>query len=72
MRPILQKRETLGEFKLVRSMYDVDEESFKQYFRMNRDSFNALLKEISPMLRKMNTNWRNAISPAERFSITLR
>ena len=33
-------------------MYDDDEKSFKQYFRMNRDTFNALLKEISPTIKK--------------------
>ena len=49
---ITKKRRVLEKFRLVWSMYDFDEESFKQYFRKNRDTFNALLKEISPMIKK--------------------
>ena len=72
MRPILQERDQLGEFNLVKSMFIVDESSFTNYFRMSRSSYHALLQDIQPFLQKMNTNWRPSISPAERFSMTLR
>ena len=53
-------------------MYVEDSESFKQYFRMDRNTFSALLQEIAPLVEKHNTNYRTAISAAERLSMTLR
>ena len=53
-------------------MYVEDSESFKQYFRMDRNTFSALLQEIAPLVEKQNTNYRTAISAAERLSMTLR
>ena len=67
MRPILQERNEKGEYNLVN-----DESNFRNYFRMSRSTFHALLQYIEPFVRKMNTTWRPSISPAERLSITLR
>ena len=36
-------------------MYVEDSESFKQYFRMDRNTFFALLQEIAPLVEKRNT-----------------
>ena len=72
MRPILQERNEKGAYNLVKSMCIVDESSFRNYFRMSRSTFHALLQDIEPFVRKMNTTWRPSISPAERLSITLR
>ena len=48
MRPILQERNEKGEYNLVKSMYIVDESSFRNYFRMSRSTFHALLQDIEP------------------------
>lgn len=45
---------------------------YQNYLRMNNDTFNELLEIISPVISKQNTVMRNAISPTERLTTTLR
>jgi hypothetical protein len=46
-----------------------DEEKFRGFFRMNIDQFYHLSQLVGEEIRKQNTNYRGAISPAERFAI---
>ncbi|KAJ8911443.1 hypothetical protein NQ315_008329 [Exocentrus adspersus] len=49
-----------------------DEKRFYIYFRMSIESFDEILNLIKDDIRKYNTNFRESISPEERFAITLR
>lgn len=49
-----------------------DTEGFRQFFRMNRATFNDLLTMIEPYITYKDTNWREAIKPGERLAVTLR
>jgi len=49
VRPILQERDEYGEYNLVKTMYDLDAESFKSYFRMNRETFDELQQLTEPL-----------------------
>lgn len=46
-------------------------EKFQQYFRMSKQTFNYILNEITPLIRKSNRA-RECISPEERLMLTLR
>ena len=45
---------------------------FRNYHRIDLEQFNFLQEKISLLIQKNDTNFRMAISPAERLSITLR
>ncbi len=47
-------------------------EKFFEYYRMSITSFDELLELLRPYITKKNTYMRNAISAAERLTITLR
>lgn len=49
-----------------------DEKRFYIYFRMNIECFDEVLSIIKNDIRKSDTNYREAITPAERLAITLR
>ena len=72
VRPILQKRKQQGEYaNLVREMQLGDHESFFKYFRMSPATFEILLRLVAPKIIKSSEK-REAVSPAERLSVTLR
>ncbi|ESO93725.1 hypothetical protein LOTGIDRAFT_100028, partial [Lottia gigantea] len=45
---------------------------FKNFLRMDANSFDELLDMITPLIEKQKTNMRDPISPNERLSVTLR
>ena len=47
-----------------------DEKRFYIYFRMTIACFDELLHLIENDIRKLDTNYREAISPEERLAIT--
>jgi hypothetical protein len=47
------------------------EETFQQKFRLTRSTFNMLVKELSPILQKQDTNFRAAIPVSKRIGIAL-
>ena len=44
----------------------------KNFLRMSTTDFEFLLNQISPRIQKQDTHLRKAISPTQRFVITLR
>lgn len=46
-------------------------ESFRTYLRISTANYDKLLKAISPLIRKQDTNFRKAITPHEKLSCTL-
>jgi hypothetical protein len=70
--PINEKRNLFGEFShLVRELR-CHEDRFFSYFRMSPENFDHILLKIEPLISKRDTNYRKAISPHERLSLTLR
>lgn len=45
---------------------------FKNFVRMDAADFDFLLELVTPIIRKEDTKFRKAISPAERLAVTLR
>ena len=70
--PIQQKRDSLGEFHHLYPQLIKDSEKFIKYFRMQKSSFSELQDICQDDLLKENTNYRKAISPIERLTVTLR
>ncbi|KAM3850458.1 uncharacterized protein ACN63O_019638 [Diretmus argenteus] len=50
----------------------LDAGHFQQYFRMNPGQFDELLGKVGDRIRRLDTNYREAIRPAERLAICLR
>lgn len=61
-----------GQFHKLYSDLRYHPEKFFEYYRMNVNSFDDLLNSIGPPITYQDTKWRNAISPEERLSVTLR
>ena len=65
-------RRQYGEYHQLCQELRLDEDRFKVYFRFNRQQFEGVLTFIGPTIAKMNTNYRESISPAQRLCICLR
>ena len=57
---------------IMRELRETDPFSFKNFVRMNGESFSALLDKVSPLIEKQDINMRKAIPPGERLALTLR
>ena len=69
----LQRRHTLGAYnQLLQELRQEDPWSFRNFLRMSEDSFQELLDLVIPLIRRKDTNMREAISPGERLALTLR
>lgn len=66
----IRERPIKGE--LMRMFYDLQDEYFKNYFRVDRKQFEELLSLINEDITKQDTNFRKAVSPREKLAITLR
>lgn len=56
---------------VFKDIHDFDENGFKQYFRMDKESFHYILEKVRPIIEKEDTKFRNAISAEVRLMITL-
>ena len=45
----------------------LDDNMFQRYFRLNRGEFDDLLTRVGPRIARLNTSFREAISPSERI-----
>ncbi|XP_041850894.1 uncharacterized protein LOC121646080 [Melanotaenia boesemani] len=73
VRSWLQKRTGQGVYaNLLQEMRLEDPESFRQYHRLDRESFGRVLEMVGPSIRKVDTTMRQSISPGERLAITRR
>jgi uncharacterized protein (UPF0548 family) len=72
--PILKSREEEGEFHTLYYKLRRHPEKFKEYFRMDLDSFDKLYELIKhdSRITKSVTNFRNPLSGIQRLSICLR
>lgn len=65
-------RERAVKGDLLRMYHDLQDEYFKNYFRVNREQFQELLSFIEEDIKKQDTNFRKAITPLEKLAVTLR
>ena len=73
VRPWIQRRARYGAYHcLVKELAEEDHTSYQNFVRMHEADFDDLLSKVAPIIRKQNSNMREAISPAERLSLTLR
>ena len=57
---------------LMQELSAEDPEGFRNFQRMDTNDFQELLRKVTPLIQRQDTNMREAISPSERLSITLR
>lgn len=70
---LYQYRSQSGGENLLRTLA-IDETTgqFKNFLRMSQADFQILLNLVGPKIKKMDTNFRKAISVQERLALTLR
>lgn len=61
-----------GHMPLLNELRDNFPEDFKNYLRMDAETFNILLNLVSALISKQNTKMRESISAEERLVVTLR
>ena len=69
--PIFKERGKEGELRALPLILK-DEKKCIRYFRMTKTTFESLLELCRPYLLKKDTNFRKAIPPIERLTVTLR
>ena len=57
---------------LVKELRLTDSYGYRNFLRMNTESFDLLLKLVIPIITKIDTNIRRSISAEERLAVTLR
>lgn len=73
--PWLAKRSVDGAHQTVLQEFQnvADQQyMFKQFLRMDPETFNQLLELVKPLIQKQDTHLRKAISASERLAVTLR
>jgi hypothetical protein len=69
----IQRRERNGVYvNLLRELESEDPETFRQYHRLDINSFKQILTTVEPLIKKTDTVMRTSISSGQRLSITLR
>lgn len=73
VRPWLLNRPYYGQFRLLMDELRLDDvKAFKNFTRMDPDTFFNLLQRLEPRIKKEDTFFRKAICPAARLAIALR
>ena len=73
MKEWYKKRGKYTYLNLLREISEAHGESdYKNYYRMNEQLFNELLKKITPYLTRKDTVMRDSLSVEERLALTLR
>lgn len=67
----LTKRDEYTHTRLLKEL-SADPSDYRNYLRMNEETYEKLLSLVTPLIRKKNTVMRTSISPHERLSATLR
>lgn len=69
----IERRSTHGAFAtLTAELRMEDHQQFRNFIRMTATDFEHLLQGIATKIKKNDTKFRKAISPAERLMVTLR
>ncbi|XP_076118925.1 uncharacterized protein LOC143099900 [Alosa pseudoharengus] len=65
-------RRECGEYHRLVMELRLDDDMFREHFRLSKELFDELLARVGPRIAKMNTRFRQAIGPAQRLAICLR
>ena len=69
----LLKRDLKGAYNnIIQELKLDDPENYRRYLRMNTDTFEELLRRVTPRLEKQTTAMRKPLSVAEKLACTLR
>ncbi|KAG5869550.1 hypothetical protein JTB14_037167 [Gonioctena quinquepunctata] len=68
----LKKRHQYTHESLLSDLRFGEPDDFRNFLRLDGTSYDELLEMVTPIIQKTNTNMRDAISPSQRLSITLR
>lgn len=69
---LLRRREESVAFRLMRELREEDPATLRHWIRLDREQFEELLAQVTPLIEKQDTNMRQAVTPAERLTLTLR
>lgn len=73
VRPWLRQRYTMGHNDTLLMELEADDlNTFRNYLRMDTETFYEILQRITPRIIKKDTNFGNSISPRLRLAATLR
>lgn len=67
----IEKRQELSHTHLIQELL-AEPLDYRNYLRMSEESYNEFLSLVTPIIQKQNTIMREAISPHERLSATIR
>lgn len=70
--PLTDQRHLKGYFCKMYNNVRQHPDKFFNYYRMSIGTFDKLLQDVGQYLQFEDTSFRNAISPEERLSVTLR
>lgn len=70
--PLNSVRLSLGQFYTTYHDLRKDNDKFFNYFRMSSNTFDELLRLLSPHIKGIDTNMRLSIPPNEKLAVTLR
>lgn len=68
----LLKRNIFSHMNLLRELREHEPIDFKNYLRMDNETFNALLNMVRNKIEKQTTIMRDSITAEERLTVTLR
>lgn len=73
VRPWISRRDGQGiNTILLRELELEDPQSYRNYLRMDNETFRYLASKVAALIKKQKTHLRNPISVDERLSVTLR
>ena len=73
VREWIQNRPTQGVHKnLLQQLRHNDPSGYKNFSRMDSETFDELLKRVGPLITHQDTRFRKAIPPSERLALNLR
>ncbi|KDR17575.1 hypothetical protein L798_08485 [Zootermopsis nevadensis] len=71
MKEWFKKRDEYTHENLLNDLRVSEPGDFRNFLRLDGESFDELLRMITSRIQKRNTTLRDAISPSQRLSITL-
>ena len=65
--PWIKNRQNYGSFHTLHKELELDQQAFKEYFRLDKTQFEVLLQKVYRHIIKRDTNMRECIKPEESF-----
>ena len=69
---MLKNRKTEGEFWVLHRELMDDESKHQEYFGMDKVQFEDILNKITPLVKKCDTTFKEAIKPREKLAVCIR